>query len=132
MQDSASNPQKTVRVIAALLEYWLLSSAVRLDRSARPVVFRFLVKERLALSFVPAGQGPLIREGAYEGAVLTVHAHPNALLKLLTEPDADVSEFATWVEGDPTALDAIVRALRSSKERKSVIGIRASEGGSSS
>jgi hypothetical protein len=132
MTDQAGPARGAVAAVGAVLEYWLMSSAVRHDKTARPVVFKFLVSERLALSFVPAAQGPLIREGVVEGAAATVLAHPNALFKMLTQPDADVSQFAWSVEGDPTALEPIVRALAASAEKKSVIGIRVSDEGSSS
>jgi hypothetical protein len=131
MSPVASTARRTVTAIAALLEYWLMSSPLRFDKDARRVVFQFLVEESLALSFVPGSNGPLIHEGVVEGAAATVWVHPQALLRMLMDPDARPAEFPWSIEGDATALQPIAAALAACAGPKNVVSVRVQDEGSS-
>jgi hypothetical protein len=123
-----NDPHDVAAAVAALLEYWLASSAIRQDKGARSIVFEMLVPgPSIAFSFVPSTEGPLIREGAIANPAAKLSTHPQALLRLLAEPGysprADMFPFR--IDGDPTALETLAHALSTQRGAGGVIDVRA-------
>ena len=115
---------RAAEVFFGSLEHGLNVSALRLDKRARPISFELLDDDDPEIwSFVPSRKERLFVQGVVDSPALTVTCRTSTLIRFLRQQDAEIqADEPMLIEGDPSALDCLIKNLGATR---SAVALRA-------